>query len=185
MAFLGIRVPPEVANVLSKLDVDGTKEPRDEQHVTMLLTERDDVDAMMLAIRTTLEATRGRRPVQLMTRLVTSFPSESDIPVSARVESPELHALQAHIQQAYVAAGVEFSDKHPIYAPHVTLAYAPAGSQVTDQTFDAITWTATHLEMWCGGHDDSGMNVLFPLYETENVEASLKLIEAALRLASA
>ncbi len=184
MAFLGIRVPEEIANVLSRLDVSGTKEPRDEMHVTMLLTDNDDVDALMLAIRTTMEVTRGCRPVQLTTSLVTSFPSDQDIPVIAKVESPALHELQERIKQEWAAKGVEFSNKFHEYNPHCTLAYSPAGSQVTDQTFDAITWTATHLEMWCGRHDDSGMNVLFPLHETENVEASLKLIEAAFRLAA-
>lgn len=183
MAFLGIRTPKEIADVLAKIEVPGTKEPRDEMHVTMLLTEDTDTDSIMLAIRTVMDATRGQKPVKLMTRLVTSFPSDGDVPVIAKIESPELHALQGRIKQAFLDNSVPFNDKFPTYAPHCTLSYS--SNSIEDQTFDTLTWTATHLEMWCGGHDDSGMNVLFPLYETENVEASLKLIEAAFRLAAA
>lgn len=165
MALLCLKLPQDTARLLSEIKVPGRKVPMDEKHVTLLYLGKDlDIEAVLLAIQTTYQVVASWAPFLMTTRWVTTFdkqPEKTEYPVIARVESEDLHELQAALKDAFEEEGVPHSDKWPDYKPHVTLSYSK--SQPEDFTIPPVQWACTEITLWGGDEGDNSLSCRFPL----------------------
>lgn len=164
MAFLGIRVPLEIARRLSGISVPGQKEAPGRMHITILdLGDDVPVDQIATATNAIFNVLKGCKPIPVETSLVSCFDSGEGggYPIICRVESSELHKLREQLKIALDEAGVAYSKKYPEYVPHVTLAYSK--EKVTDQLMDPVGWTVAELVLWGGDNGDDKLTVTFPL----------------------
>ena len=162
MAFLGLKVPPETARLLSEIEVPGKKESRDRYHITVLYLGEDiDIKVLAQAMEVTLEVTSETKPFTVQCSRVSSFPGGDDgTPIICPVNSDPLHDFQAKIRAAYDAAGIDYSKKHPEYKPHVTLAYSP--DDIEEKRITTVEWGAHELVLWGGDQGDGRLVITFP-----------------------
>jgi 2'-5' RNA ligase len=165
MAFLGLKVPPEIGKLFEQFTVPGNREQRDRYHITVLyLGSEVSIDGIAKATEAAYGVASRARPFQVSSRLVTSFPAGDDgVPIIAKIESPELMMFQAALKVAFKSSGVSFNDKYPEYKPHVTLAYSDAGTDMPDQPIPPISWTVSELVLWGGDEGERRIVVQFPL----------------------
>jgi 2'-5' RNA ligase len=164
MSFLGLRVPHETARLLGGLEVPGKREAVSSFHVTMFFFgDNLDIDRLVEIVRVTFGVVAGTKPFTARTSQLTSFPAPEDAPtpIICRVESDALHDLRDRVKEAYDAAGIEYSNKHPEYKPHVTLAYADGGG-VEEKRIPTVEWGAHELVLWGGDSGDDTLIVTFP-----------------------
>ncbi len=159
MAMIGLRVPEATARVLSDIPVEGS--PSAHQHGT-ILNMGDDIPigtlaSMMVAAFTVAE---HYEPFMVSTSLITSFPSEEEVPVIARVESETLHQLWSDLCRAFDTVQLDYSKKFPEYKPHVTLAWAD--EQPEDMPIPTVSWGAHELCLWGGNHGEGRLLVHMP-----------------------
>jgi len=162
MAFLGLKVPHETARLLGELEVPGKRESTAAYHITVLYLGKDvPIEMLAKAMVAAYGITSRTKPFTVRTSLLTCFPKGDDgVPIICRVESDPLHELQAELKTAYQAAEVPFSDKHPEYKPHVTLAYGE--EPITDRRIPVVEWGAHELVLWGGDEGDRRLVVTFP-----------------------
>jgi 2'-5' RNA ligase len=172
MAFLGVKVPHDIARLLSSLKVEGEKVPPGEAHITILYLGKElPIEAVTRAIEVAYEVTSNTKPFTVKTQLVTSFPvnKDSGIPIIARVESAPLLALRNALTAAFDAEGVNYDKKYPEYKPHVTLSYkkptgdSEAGIEIpADQNIPQLEWGVGEMVLWGGDAGDEKLSVTFP-----------------------
>lgn len=164
MAFIGLKVPHETARLLGGLEVPGRREAVSSLHVTMFyFGDNLSIDRMTEIIRVTFEVARDTKPFTVRTSQLTSFPAgDEGAPIICRVESDALHDLRDQIKAAYKREGIEFSDRHPDYKPHVTLAYSDEG-EFEEKRIPTVEWGAHELVLWGGDSGDDVLVVHFPL----------------------
>lgn len=173
MAFLGIKIPHEIARLLAQVDYGskGKPEPTDQFHVTLFyFGENVPIEQLTKAILTTYKTTSKTRPFTAQTSHVSTFPphpEEGTVPVICRVDSTELHDLRAKLVKAYEDAGVTYDKKFPVYKPHLTLAYIEPGeeaqkAQDLDLTIPTIEWGVGEIVLWGGDDGDERLVVTFP-----------------------
>lgn len=168
MAFLGVRVPYEIARFLTGIEVPGDHEPPGHMHITVLNFGDDvPVEQVAKALPAIFNVVAGTKPVLVKTNLVSCFDSgEGDVyPIICRIESAELHKLWEQLKAACDEAGIEYSKKYPEYVPHVTLSYAK--EKVTDQIITPVVWTVSELVLWGGDSGDEKLTVSFPFSFTK------------------
>lgn len=170
MSLLAIRLPNEIARLLSEVEVPGEKVSREEMHITMLyLGKETPIEQLVRGILATFEVTSKTRPFTVRTSRVTAFPPNPDdgTPIICPIESPELHALRKAIVASFQRNKVEFSNKYPQYKPHVTLAYSPDplvhADHGADRDFTPVEWGVGEIILWGGNSGDDGLTVTFPL----------------------
>jgi len=167
MAFLGLAVPHETARLLGGIDVPGDREPTSHFHVTLFFFGDDlDINELAEIIRVAFGVTSQTKPFTVGTSLVTSFPSDGNKPIICRVESDELHALRERIRKVFDEEGVEYSQRHPEFKPHVTLAYDDSGEDFSDRSIPTVEWGAHELVLWGGNSGDDKLVVSFPFVLT-------------------
>lgn len=166
MSFCGLKVPHETARLLAGLEVPGKKEPTSNFHVTLFFFgDEVPIDKLAKITEITYGVTSGTKPFTVRTSQLTSFPAGDDgRPIICRIESDALHDLRDKIRGALDQAGVEFSEKFPVWRPHVTLAYdtEPEGD-FEEQRIPTIEWGAHELVLWGGDSGDDKLIVTFPL----------------------
>jgi 2'-5' RNA ligase len=181
MSMVGLRVPAETARVFSELSVPGVPEDPGFLHITMLYMGDDvPVETLAKAMTVMFGITRQTNPFTVRTSVMTCFPKNDDgVPIICRIESEALHFLQGRIKAAFQMHGVPFSDRHPEYKPHVTLAYAD--EPIEDQAISTLEWGAHEVFLWGGDQADQRLIVTFPL----SIDASQRLaLRVAQRFAS-
>ncbi len=173
MAFLGIKVPHEIARLLAQVDygAKGKPEPTDNYHITLVyFGEGVPIEQITKAILTTYKVTSKTRPFTVQTSRVSTFPPHPDegtVPVICRVDSTELHDLRAKLVKTYDDAGVSFDTTFPVYKPHLTLAYIDPGEEAKkaeglDLTIPVIEWGVGEIVLWGGDNGDERIVVTFP-----------------------
>lgn len=164
MAFIGIQVPPDIADELTKVNVPGKKLGAAEKHITLFYVGKKTPlrDALKAAAICALFA-RTQSPFKVGTARVTCFPENPDdgVPIICRVLSPPLHAFRAKLASAFKRYGVEFSNKYPEYKPHVTLSYDR--QSIPDMDIQPVVWTVDRFVLWAGDDMDEGMSMQFRL----------------------
>jgi 2'-5' RNA ligase len=163
MAFIGLKISHETARLLGEIEVSGKRESSDELHITMLfLGQNVPVETLAQALVATYAITRQTPPFTVRTSLVTSFPKNDQglVPIICRVESEPLRVLQGKVKDAFKSSGIHFSDRHPTYLPHVTLAYDD--KPAVDREIPTVEWGAHELVLWGGDEGDRRLTVTFP-----------------------
>jgi 2'-5' RNA ligase len=180
VAFIGLKVPTEVSDVLGQYEVPGKLEPEDHHHVTIHHLGKDvPIEQVAQAAIVAYVTARRTAPFQVSTKVISSFKSGDDgVPIVALIESPALHEFRKNLCAAFDAAGIEYSKKYPEYRPHVTLAYEDSGPQPADQPIDPVTWTVDEIVVWGGDKGANRIVVKLPL-EAEQEDETLSLRVAA------
>ena len=162
MALIGLRVPPETSRLLGGIEVPGQREAEASFHITMFyLGEGLPIEDIAEVLKVTFRVVQDQGPFTVRTSLLTCFPEGEDgVPVICQIESEALHALRSRLRDGLKAEGLFFSDKHPTYRPHVTLAYAEA--PVADQRLPTVEWGVHELVLWGGDRGDRRLTVTFP-----------------------
>lgn len=162
MAFLGLRVPPETARLLSEIDVPGKKESRDRYHITLLfLGDNIDIKVLSKALEVTYAVTSETKPFTVQVNRVSSFPGGDDgVPIICPVNSDPLHDLRQKLADDYDSAGIEYSKRFPEYKPHVTLSYGEEA--IEERRVTTVEWGAHELVLWGGDQGDGRLVITFP-----------------------
>jgi len=174
MAFLGISVPVEVADLLSQLEVPGNRESKANFHITILnLGSGLEVEQLESAFSSGFTVCEKIQPFQVTVNTVSSFPAGEDgVPIIAPVDSPGLHKLRRLLKKEFDESGVEYSKKFPKFQPHVTLAYSDPETTMKDFSFVPITWTISEIVLWGG---DQGANRVVAKFPLSMLKSALKV----------
>ncbi len=173
MAFLGIRVPPEVARMLAEVPEAakyGDPEPLNEFHITMVhFGDSLAVETLAEALAPVFAVTSKTRPFTVQTSHITTFPPHPvhhTVPIIARIDSQPLQDLRDRVCKGLKTAGVEYDNKFPEFKPHVTLAYSPdpavAYDGVVDRHIPVVEWGVQEIQLWGGDKGDNKLIVTFP-----------------------
>ena len=173
MAFLGLKVPDPTARILSEIDFSqfGEKVDASEMHVTICyLGKGIDIARVAQMIAPIFDVIQSTKPFVVSTSRVSTFPPNKDdgVPIIARVDSNDLHALKASLTKTLLAQVPDFpSEKWPEFKPHVTLGYSSDSdvnsSNVIDIQIPTISWGAHEVVLWGGDKGDNKLIVTFPL----------------------
>ncbi len=165
MAFIGVKVPAEAAEELSKIQVPGDSTSTEDMHVTLIyLGKNVPIPEVLQAILACYMTTKRCAPFTCQVQSISSFPKSSDsgIPIIAQVICPELHKLHDLLVNSMNLLEIEFSDKHPKYIPHVTLAYSDQEMR-NAMKIKPISWLVKELVIWGGDHGVERIAVSLPL----------------------
>lgn len=164
MAMLGIKVPEEIGQKISKLSVPGERLETDEYHITMFYFEQELKLPEILKIIQLVYGTLKNTPsFGLRSRLISSFPEGPDgVPVLLKIDSEPLMELRKSLGKKFDKNDIKYSKVHPEFKPHVTLSYSK--KEFEDKKLsEPIKWKASELYLWAGENMDSGIIVTLPL----------------------
>lgn len=175
MGMLAIRVPAEIAGLLARVPVPEKREAPTDYHITLFsLGDAMDLEEVSKGMIAGYPIVSETKPFTVSTSLVTSFDKNpGGVPVIAKIESPELHALREKLAEAFDSAGVEYSKKFPEFRPHCTLSYAEETPE--DLTIPTISWTVDEITLFAGDKGESDVIVKLPLNMALNKAASLRV----------
>src|ERR1700676_2321886 len=108
MAMIAIRVPDDIAHMISSIEAPG--DPENNKHVTIVYLGDDvPIEQLAEAVVVCFNVATATKPFSLRSEKVTTFPKGKDgFPVICPVESPPLHALKARLEEALTKAGVSY-----------------------------------------------------------------------------
>jgi len=173
MALLSVVLPPDVARLLSTLDVPG--ERASDHHVTLVYPGKTlPFEASLAYIGATNKALSGLKPFTVTVNAVGTFAAkDGKVPVVAKVEGEALHDLRERLVKALDEASVEYDTTYKDYRPHVTLAFAEAKDVGFMQTLPSpVTWGVSEVAFWGGSEGASGIQVTFPLLLAKRVASN-------------
>lgn len=179
MAFLGIKVPHEVARLFRTLDVPGEQSSENEYHITILCFEDNwPISEVAKAMEATFDAVSDFDPLHIKMSQMTCFPKREGkkVPIIAKVECKELHSLNSALKKAFDKKEVEYSKTFNTYNPHMTLAFAD--DEIKDEKFDTIEFFAHEIVLWGGDNGDDRIFITFPLKSSDKKKHSYLLQKA-------
>lgn len=176
MALIGIKVPEDIAEKLSKIKVPGKKENPEKMHITMFYFEKlpsiEEAAKTCICLFKTLKKVE---PFKVSIKNIFCFPENSyGAPVVCKVESEDLLDLRNKIKRSLDKDNIAYSDKYPEYKPHVTLSYA--NKPIDDFKIDKISWKVEELVLWAGEDYDDGMSATFTLNKKKTASEQLSTI---------
>ncbi len=174
MAFLGIEIPIEISEELSKIKVPGKKEDPAYLHVTMFyLGDKVKPEEVAKAMVAAYSIIKNTEPFKIKGRTVTSFPEgKYGFPIIIEIESDELISLRKKIKNKFEKEKIEFSNRFPDYRPHLTLSYSP--KEVEEFNIKPISCKVESIVVWGGDDAKEGINIYLPLKGVKKV-ATLEL----------
>ncbi len=167
MAFIGFRIPAEVAVLLEGVEVPGDKHSASNLHITVLyLGEGVPIPVVAQAMVALCDVCSRTTPISVSLEEIASFPGDGkSVPVICPVDSPGLHAFNAELRAACDALQVPYSKKWPEYKPHVTLSYVNDGSvkEVVGSLPGPVDFTLFEATIWGGDWGAGTVRVEVPL----------------------
>lgn len=179
MAMIGLKVPEDICDELSRISVPGKKTKLDEYHITMFyFGDKLKIEETTKIVESLYEVIRKSDPIQIKGRTISSFKRGDDgIPIIVPIVSEDLIELREKIAKKFDTNGIQYNKKWPEYKPHITLSYSP--KEFEDRKIDKnISWKAREIIFWAGEwHSDPGIVVELPLMKkasrSELVQAQL------------
>lgn len=179
MAFLGIKVPHEVARLFRDIEVPGEKVAESEYHITVLCFEDNwPIAEIAKAMEATYEVVKHFTPFHIKTNKVTCFPKREDspCPIITKVESKDLMKLNTELKAEFDKQKVEYSKLHKNFSPHITLSYAE--DEIKDLKIDMIEFFVHEIVLWGGDNGDDRIFITFPLKNSEKEKHSYLIQKA-------
>lgn len=179
MAFIGIRILPEIGRSLAGVKVPGNKEDSSEYHITILCFEKDwAISEIAKAMEATYNVVSKIKPFKVKTNSVKSFPKREgeDVAVVAEIESPALHKLNEKLKKEFDKTDVSYSKLFKDYNPHITLSYAD--KEIKKFDIDEVEFTVQEIVLWGGDHGDDRIFITFPLNDPKKLSKSLLIQKA-------
>jgi 2'-5' RNA ligase len=182
MSFLGIRVNPDVARLLSGIEVPGDKCDVSSLHITLAFFEDNTpITKISKILESTYEIIHNFKPFLVTSNQISSFdpPDDKPYPVIAKVNSKELHNLNSQIKEQFDKNDIEYSKKFKDYKPHITLSYSKEKPE--DFEIDEVDFYVHELVLYAGKNGDDRLSVIFPLKSPEKkknacLEAKINLM---------
>jgi hypothetical protein len=161
--WIGFKVPKATSRILRQIDIPGVREDEDTLHTTLIyMGHSTSLASFCRAIRIAFDVVSSTEPFILSTHKVISFPKGDDgVPIVCKVESEPLHEFHTKITKALDEADVKYSNKYPVYKPHVCLSYAD--KPIPDKPIHSIEWGAHELKLWLG-HNGILASVSIPIH---------------------
>jgi len=181
MAFLGVRIAPEVGRMLMEIDVPGVKESPSEYHITILCFDDNwPITEVSKALEATYEVVNKEEPFTITINCVDSFPKYKDnpLPIIARVESDDIHKLSDKLKAKFDEEKIDYKKNFKDFNPHVTLAYDKELEKFKKFKIDPITFTVQDIVLWGGDYGDSRLFVNFQLKKPEKRAELISKIES-------
>lgn len=185
MAFIGLRVPAEVARLLKSVEVPGELVSGDSYHITVInIGSEIPIEQISKAVTAIHGVATNMVPFPVTLDHVTSFPAGNDgTPIICPVRSPELHQLNDLLKKALDKAGVPYSTKFPNFKPHVTMSYSKDEEvPLVRQPIGPLDWSVYEMVLWGGDSGDERLSVTFPFALPGKTALFRHLIQAQLRL---
>lgn len=165
MAFIGIKIPADVARLFRGLDLPGERVAESEFHITVLMFEEDwPIKEVGKAMQASFDVLKDTEPFSISINQVTCFPKRQDnpCPIVAKVKSKELDKVNNELKKKFDSEDVEYSKTFKEFKPHVTLSYADEEIDSMDVK-PKIEFTVTELILWGGDNGDDRIFITFPL----------------------
>ncbi len=165
MAFIGIKIPADVARLFRGLDLPGVRVAESEFHITVLMFEENwPIREVGKAMEASFEVLKDTEPFQVSVDKVTCFPKREDhpVPLIAKIVSKELQKVNKDLKKQFDKDDVEYSKTFKDFKPHVTLSYADEEIKAIDIE-PKIEFTVTELILWGGDNGDDRIFITFPL----------------------
>lgn len=165
MAMIGLKVPEEISERLSKISVPGKKLPAEEMHITMFYFENKlNIKDIVKITQAMYDIIKKFEQVRLKGVTISTFKKCDDgVPVIVPIVSDELVDLRKKMAKKFDNEDIDYSKKWPEFRPHLTLSYSP--KEIEDKKLDKnINWKASEVIFWGGDrHSDPGILVSIPL----------------------
>ena len=164
MAFLGIKIPDELANLLSDIDVPGNKELKDNLHITFLMLSSEPIDIKDVSeiIKVTYNIFSKIEPFFVSFDKLTNFPKgDKGYPIILTISSKKFEQIHKKLWTACEEAGIDFSKKFKNFRPHITLSYSD--KPIKETNISELGFTVTEFVLWGGSKDKKLVDVTFPL----------------------
>lgn len=179
MAMLCVKIPANVAHILSQHQVPGKREPKEGLHITLIhfgdalaLTEVTKITESLFPVLSDL------KPIPIYTDTIDAFPGGEDgYPLICPIVSSELHEAQSQVRRALDCSAIEYSKKFPDFKPHLTLSYSP--DLIPKQSIPPTSFIASDIYLVGGSRDKDTVDVRFPLQGMKR--ASLRVAARHLR----
>ena len=143
-----IPLPDELAN---QFPADGKAgEDSSPPHVTVLYVgDLEDLEDQEEFIDVVEEATNSLMPFEVSLGPVEEFKNEGQRVTHSSVKGKDIHKLHKILVKALKSARIPFSDKHPVYSPHVTIEYVNDGEEekYADKK-PSGDWVVDHFWIW-------------------------------------
>ena len=171
MSYLFIKVPSNVANILSKLDVPGKKESIEGMHITLAyLGKESSVEEILKIFPVLYDICKDQKVFDISTNKVSSFPKNEDgIPVFCEVKSAQLSKLRNKIIKAFDKNEIEYDKTYPDFNPHITLSYSQT-VKPESFTFPEVDFVISEIELYAGAYQKQGVNIRIPLGSSSKAE---------------
>lgn len=188
MAFLGIRITPEIGRLIKKLEVPGNPETPSEYHITLLCFEDHwPIKEVAKALEATYDIVAKFEPFMVKSNEVAHFPRYQDQPIAiiAPLISDELHDLREKLAKEFDKNKIDFKKTFKTYKPHITLAYSD--DKYDDYEIDPpIEFVVNEVVLWGGDTGDDRVFITFPLKGPEKIKHStlMKKVEQFVKLIS-
>lgn len=165
MAFLGIKIPADIARLFRGLDLPGEKVAESEYHITVLMFEENwPIKEVAKAMESSFEVLKDTEPFTVSLDKVTCFPKREDnpCPIIMKVTSKDLQKLNSNLKKEFDKSNIEYSKTFKDFKPHITLSYADR--EIDDMKIEpAMEFTVTEVVLWGGDHGDDRIFITFPL----------------------
>ncbi len=151
-----MRIPRVTVTDFSEIKVPGDLIPAHEMHMTLaFIGKGTPINIVLRAIAACYSTAEKFAPIELAAGLVMSFSPDPEgrTPVIARIITPEIFTFREALVKQLEANGVEYSKRHPVYKPHVTLSYAQESVRL--QVIRPIRWRAEWITVWGGDEEDT------------------------------
>lgn len=188
MAMIGLKVPEEITEKLSRISVPGKKSPPEEMHITMFYFENKlNIKGIIKIVQVMYDVIKKCESLAIKGTTVSSFKKGDDgVPIIIPIISEELLELRKKLAKKLDNEEINYSKKWPEFKPHLTLAYSP--KEMEDKKLDKnISWKADEVILWAGDwHSDPGILVSMPVtkkaskFETSYIVA--KLFESLVKI---
>lgn len=190
MAFLGIKIPSNIGQLLSEVEVPGEKSSPSELHITLFYFDNFSIDDATKLLEVVYKLTTKIKPFNVKTNTVSHFPGWGDkddkkCAIIAKITSEDLHNFRNKLADDLDKANVEFSKTYKDYKPHITLSYSKEEPEDFDLP-DTIEFTVSEITLWGGQEMNDKLIVDFPLSygKTEKNSFLIKRIEMMEKVAS-
>jgi len=174
MAFLGIRVHPDVGRLISNIEVPGNREYPSSYHITILCFEDNwPIHKVAKGLEAAYDVVSKFEPFLVKAKKVSHFPKQDGhpTPIIAPIDSKELKDLYKKLAKSFDAYKIEFKKTFKEYIPHITLAYSE--DEHDDFKIDPqIEFVVNDIVLFGGDDGDSRVFITFPLKAPERKKRS-------------
>lgn len=177
MAFLGVEVPTELAELLSIIDVPGTKENINELHITFLYFTPNALEPKEIGkiIEITNKVISNYKPFFVSFDMIESFPKGNDgYPIIIPINSKEFKKIYYALFKEFEKAKIDFSKKFKIFRPHITLSY---NDKPFKKKISELGFTITKFKLKGGAIGEDGITSNIPLNINEASHKYFELIK--------